>query len=110
MSTIPLRSAVGQTFLLHRVDCNTYTRLGVPISESARVLQVGRRAGGALTFKVLEGGAYATTSHSKALPILAPAELMSFLALLASQDENSILRQFRAWLRQGLPGAAPPGP
>ena len=39
-----------------------------------------------------------------------PADLLGFLALLPSQEENSIVQQFRAWVRQLPPAGTPPTP
>jgi Uma2 family endonuclease len=77
-----------------------YAALGVP--------EVWRLESGALTFQVLgPGSAYAVAAQSRSFPGLTPADLLRFLALLASEDEVSVTRQFRAWVRQqlGAPGA-----
>jgi len=52
---------------------------------------------------------YSEISHSLSFPLVTPADLMGFLALRATQDENSIVRQFRAWVQQrrGSTGTTP---
>jgi Uma2 family endonuclease len=54
-------------------------------------------------------GHYAASPSSRAFPGLDPRELSLFLALRGQMDENSIVRQFRAWVRQRFPGVNPTG-
>lgn len=76
-----------------------YARLGVP--------EVWRFDGKVLTFHVLgNDGRYVEAADSKAFPGVRPADLLAFLALRGQADENDILRQFRAWVRQKLAGSA----
>jgi Uma2 family endonuclease len=78
----------------------TYAVLGVP--------EVWRFDGQALTFHVRgAGGQYGTSVRSRAFPALAAADLERFLALRQQLDENTLLRQFRAWVRQHLSGSGP---
>jgi len=59
-----------------------------------------------LSFQILQAdGTYAPNSHSLAFPLLTPAELLAFLSL-RDQEQNSVVRQFREWLRQRLAGGA----
>jgi Uma2 family endonuclease len=63
-----------------------------------------------LAFRVLQAdGTYADAPTSPAFPFLKPADLLPFLALHATQDETSIVRQFRTWVRQQT-GGTPPTP
>jgi Uma2 family endonuclease len=56
-------------------------------------------------------GRYTVSPGSRAFAGLAPADLVPFLALRGQMDENAIVRQFRAWVRQRFPGpATPPAP
>jgi Uma2 family endonuclease len=76
---------------------SVYAALGVP--------EVCRLHGQTLTFQVLgPDGKYAESSHSRAFPQLTPADLASFLALRGQTDDNAIVRQFRAWVRQHWAG------
>ncbi len=70
-----------------------YAALGVP--------EVWRLDVPGLTFYVLQAdGQYATSSNSRSFPLVSAADLTGFLALLGREEENEILRQFRAWVRQ----------
>jgi Uma2 family endonuclease len=72
-----------------------YRALGVP--------EVWRLDDQTLTFHVLGAKRkYSAVSHSLSFPWVTPADLMPFLALCASQEENSVIRQFRAWIRQRM--------
>jgi hypothetical protein len=56
-----------------------------------------------LSFQVLQAdGTYAAAAQSRAFPLIAPADVLRFLAL-RGEEENALVRQFRAWLRQQLP-------
>jgi Uma2 family endonuclease len=70
-----------------------YARLGVP--------EVWRYDGQTLSFHRLGAGArYVAAANSVAFPWLTPADLMPFLAMIIQSEENAIVRQFRAWVRQ----------
>jgi len=84
-----------------------YAALGVP--------EVWRLDNQTLTFHALDanGKKYTAISHSLSFPLVAPADLMGFVAMCAGQDENSVIRQFRAWVQQQQPaagGTTPPAP
>jgi hypothetical protein len=60
-------------------------------------------------FHLLGGDAkYAASSSSPAFPLVRPADLDHFLTLHATQDDNAVVRQFRAWVRQQLAGGGTP--
>jgi Uma2 family endonuclease len=72
-----------------------YAALGVP--------EIWRFDGTSLTFNVLgTDGKYASVATSPTFPGLTPADLISFLHLRTQLDENALIRQFRAWVRQHL--------
>lgn len=77
-----------------------YAVLGVP--------EVWRLDGDTLTFEVLQPGgrSYAASSTSLAFPLVAPADLTAFLALRTQMDENAVVQQFRAWIRQRQSGGS----
>ena len=53
-----------------------------------------------LTFHVLQpDGRLAPSLLSRSFPQVRAADIACFLAMLGQQEENEILRQFRAWLR-----------
>jgi Uma2 family endonuclease len=82
------------------------------IYSALRVPEVWRFDGQSLTFLVRgPDGAYSAQTHSLAFPQIAAADLMVFLTMRGQSDENAIVRQFRAWLRQKLAaGGAPAQP
>jgi hypothetical protein len=45
-------------------------------------------------------GSYTDIPQSLSLPPLTPADLLPFLAMRAGGDENAVIRQYRAWIRQ----------
>jgi len=82
-----------------------YATLGVP--EVWRLNEQG------LTFNVLQSNRrYAVNDHSLAFPLLTPDDVMRFLVLRLSVDDNEVVRQFRDWVRQNKPtsGGAPQNP
>src|SRR5262249_18549134 len=79
-----------------------YADLGVP--------EVWRLTSQGLTFNILERGKYQIRPTSLAFPRLSPADLTVFLSRLGQDYDLTILRQFRAWVRQHLLGGAPAQP
>jgi Uma2 family endonuclease len=79
-----------------------YANLGVP--------EVWRLDGDTLTFEVLSGGTYQAAPTSRLFPLFTPADLMVFVQQARqAADENTVVRDFRAWLRQRL-ASSPPTP
>jgi Uma2 family endonuclease len=73
----------------------------LPVYAALRIREVWRFDGHSLTFFALDNqGRYAPVSHGLAFPQLTPMDLLRFLALRGQIEENTILRQFRAWVRQ----------
>jgi Uma2 family endonuclease len=79
-----------------------YAALGVP--------EVWRLDDQGLSFHVLDADTYRVQSHSQSFPQITPADLTGFLAQVGQVDDTTLGRQFRAWLRQHLAGAAPQQP
>jgi Uma2 family endonuclease len=80
-----------------------YATLGVP-----EVWSVDNRT---LTFHELGANrTYTPISHSLSFKMLTPADLMNFVAMCANQDENTLLRLFRARVRQQLAGGGTTSP
>jgi Uma2 family endonuclease len=77
-----------------------YAALGVP--------EVWRLENVHLVCYLLAGGQYATSAVSQAFPGLTVADLASFLQLAGQMDDNAIVRQFRAWVRQRFPASGSP--
>jgi Uma2 family endonuclease len=82
---------------------NIYARLGVP--------EVWRLDGDVLTFHVLgPNRVYAESSTSRSFPGIAPADLLPVLQTSRQvTDDNPVVRQFRAWVRQRA-ATSPPAP
>lgn len=82
------------------VDVSHSTLDRMAIYESLRVPEVWVYDGQQLTFHILQpDGTYKTQSVSRAFPNLQADQVARFLALRGELDANSIIRQFRAWLR-----------
>lgn len=72
-----------------------YVALGVP--------EVWRLQDAALTFNVLTGNQrYAIRPVSFTFPGLTAAEITRFLGLQGQIEENTLIRQFRAWVQQQI--------
>ncbi len=94
-----------------RVDPPPDLALEIEVSHSAldrfgiyaalRVPEIWRFDGQELSFHLLNAdGEYIITEQSHAFPQIKPADLLRFLVLQGQIDENAVLRQFRAWVRQ----------
>ena len=80
-----------------------YGILGVP--------EVWRYSKGVLTFQFRQpDGSYAEIPGSLALPPLTPGDLMPFLSRHPATDETTLMRQFRAWIRQKFSTGETPRP
>src|SRR5262245_53288176 len=82
-----------------------YAALGVP--------EVWRLDGDTLTFHVLAAKSkYTGAAASRSFPLVTPADLLGFLQQARQAgDENTVVRQFRDWVRQRRAGAGtPPAP
>jgi Uma2 family endonuclease len=80
-----------------------YATLGVP--------EIWRYDGKSLTFNELQtDGRHAKVAHSRAFPLVTPADLMNFLAMRGQLDENAVIRQFRAWIQQRSSSGGPTQP
>jgi Uma2 family endonuclease len=86
------------------VTSSSLNRMG--IYAALAVPEVWRLDGSLLTFHVLgAGGQYAESPHSAAFPLVTPSDLVGFMALRSSLDENTVVRRFREWFRQRLAAA-----
>jgi Uma2 family endonuclease len=74
-----------------------YAELGVP--------EVWRLDNRNLLCHLLTGGQYAVSAASRSFPGLNVADLAPFLQLSGQMDDNAIVRQFRAWVRQRFAGS-----
>jgi hypothetical protein len=77
-----------------------YAALAVP--------EVWRLDGLVLTFHVLgQRGRYKESPQSAAFPLVMPSDLVGFLSLRSTRDENAVVRQFREWFRQRVGASRP---
>lgn len=91
------------------IDLTSRSINRMPIYRSLGVPEVWRLDGGVLTFRVLnKQKRYKTSATSLAFPFVTPADLMAFLPLRATLDENAVVAQFRLWVRQKQAGSATP--
>ncbi len=85
------------------VDITRSSLNRMSIYASLSVPEVWRYKGKVLTFNELQAdGSYAVIAHSKAFPLISPADLMKFLPMREQMDENAVIRQFREWVRQRI--------
>lgn len=91
--------------LVLEVDIASASVKRMPIYAALRVPEVWQLKNEILSFLVLNAqGKYAASPTSLSFPMITPDDLMRFLALRGQTDENDIIRQFRAWVRQNLGG------
>ncbi|NJN92419.1 MAG: Uma2 family endonuclease [Leptolyngbyaceae cyanobacterium SL_5_14] len=81
------------------VDITSSSLNRFSIYAALNVPEVWRYDGQSLTIYTLQVGEYQVCSHSTALPILTAESIMRFLALYRSSGENSLVKQFRQWIR-----------
>jgi Uma2 family endonuclease len=75
----------------------------MPIYARLRVPEVWRLGAAGLSFHVLQlNRKYTAQTHSLAFPLFTPADFTTYLALRSQHDENEVVRQFRAFVRQRL--------
>ena len=53
-------------------------------------------------------GAYQLSEFSRSFPFLRVSEVDRFIAMIPGVDENTMLREFRDWVRTLPPGATKP--
>jgi Uma2 family endonuclease len=91
------------------VDVTASSLDRMAIYAALRVPEVWRFDNGAdLSFQILQAdGTYGAGACSLAFPMIAPGDLLRFVAL-RGEEENTIVRKFREWLRQLLPRTPAP--
>ncbi len=69
------------------------------------------RLHGTLSFYILgPSGKYVVQPTSRAFPKVTPGDLLGFLRLCDTQEENAVLQLFRAWVQQRIAPQQPPSP
>mgnify|MGYP002776999543 CR=1 FL=1 len=81
------------------VDITSSSLNRFSIYADLKVPEVWRYDGQSLMIYSLEAGEYQVRDRSLALPILTAADVMRFLELYSSIGENSLIKQFRQWIR-----------
>ena len=74
---------------------NIYASLNIP--------EVWRFRKGKVTFSILRDGKYQVEPKSLSFPHLASTDLTPFAAQFGDADDNTLVRQFRAWVKNQLP-------
>lgn len=88
------------------VDVTSSSLDRMSIYAALLVPEVWRLTSDAFTFNVLEKGAYRVRTNSLAFPQLVSADLLPFLVQHGLTNDNALVIQFRAWVRQqGTPPA-----
>jgi Uma2 family endonuclease len=82
------------------VTSSSINRMG--IYSALNVPEVWRLSTGGIAFHILESGAYQVRSNSLSFPQLASADLVPFLAQWGQDDDTTIVRRFRDWVKQQL--------
>ncbi len=70
------------------------------IYQALEVPEIWRYDGNCLNIYVLQDDQYVNQFNSRALPLLTAAELLRFLTPNQALGENTLVKQFRQWMRQ----------
>lgn len=81
------------------VDITSSSLNRFSIYAALKVPEVWRYDGQALTIYTLQADEYQVCDRSAALPMLTAEDVMRFLALRSSVGENSLIKQFRQWVK-----------
>lgn len=83
------------------ISRSSLNRMG--IYAAIKVPEVWRFDGTSLTVYLLqESGSYKTSATSGVFPFLPMQELVRFLKMRTEMDDNSVVRAFRAWVRERI--------
>jgi Uma2 family endonuclease len=97
--------------LVLEVDITSSSINRMAIYRLLKVPEVWCFDGQAFTFHVLQADdTYAAAPNSLTFAFLRPPDLLPFLALHATTDENAVIRQLRSWVRQQAAGTPPATP
>jgi Uma2 family endonuclease len=90
------------------IDVTSSSLNRMAIYADLGVTEVWRFADQSLAFHVLSGDRrYALAPRSAAFPLVMPEDMLRFLALRTTLDENAVVRELRAWVREQI--ATDPG-
>jgi Uma2 family endonuclease len=89
--------------LAMEIDATSSSLNRMEIYAALQVPEVWRIDNETLSFQVLgSDGKYHEVKESRSFPGLKPSDLVPFLALRDQMDENAVVREFRAWVRQRI--------
>ncbi len=88
--------------LVIEVDITNSSINRLRLYEALQVPEVWRYDGNELTMYCLGNKKYQIRDKSKALPQLAPGQLVRFLKLAETMGETSLIRSFREWVRSQI--------
>ena len=86
--------------LVVEIDITSRSVPREPIYAALGVPEIWRYEGSKLECLHLIGGDYRVRKHSLVFPFLEPSELQRVIERLEEKDENSVLREFIAWVRK----------
>ena len=103
----------GKKRIILRVDPPPDVAIEIDITKSSlnrmriyralRVPEVWRFDGKVVTFHILQAdGNFKSETQSRAFPGITPSDLLRFLEMFDQDEENAVIRTFRAWIRQQL--------
>ncbi|MEM9906429.1 MAG: Uma2 family endonuclease [Cyanobacteria bacterium P01_D01_bin.44] len=72
------------------------------IYQALKVPEIWRYDSQIFEIHHLQAGEYVVRSQSKAIPCLGTEDILHFLSLQATLGENSLIKQFRQWMRQQI--------
>ncbi len=85
------------------VDVTSSSLDRMSIYAKLRVPEIWRLDGVALEFYILDAkGRYTLAATSKAFRGLTPSDVLPFIGMRGTIDENAVIRQFRTWVQQRI--------
>lgn len=89
------------------IDLTRRTISKMPIYADLRVPEVWRLDEAGLQCHLLHGGKYRPAEKSRAFPMLRVKDLEPFLARLENEDQTTVMKGFRDWVRRSFDSGAP---
>ena len=88
--------------LVIEVDITSPSSRRFPIYQQLGVPEIWRYRGGAVEINRLESGEYSLCEQSPTFPIVSTAILNQFLQQADTQDDTTLLRTWRRWIREQI--------
>jgi len=86
--------------LVVEVDITSPSKRRFPIYRDLGVPEIWRYSSSRICIYQLQANEYLECEFSLAFPMVSGAILNQFLGQLAANDDNKLIREFRAWIRQ----------